>query len=75
MLQVPEFDEVKFPFIICNGWEEFNIINVKEFHMQPLIKASVKTGLSQGAAFFLKEDYGFSMHFTTQRVTSTGRSI
>ena len=75
MKTVPGFDVNDFPFIVCNGWEAFNLINVKDFHMEPLVKASVKTGLSQGAAFFRKESYGFSMHFTTQRITTKGRNL
>ena len=46
MKTVPGFDENEFPFVVCNGWEAFNLINVKDFHMEPLVKASVKTGLS-----------------------------
>ena len=61
--EIPGFNENDFPFIICNGWETFNLINVRDFHMEPLIKASVKNGVHQEAAFFLQEDYGFSMHF------------
>ena len=40
--EIPGFNENDFPFIICNGWETFNLINVRDLHMEPLIKASVK---------------------------------
>ena len=46
MRPVPGFHETDFPFVICNGWEHFNIINVKDGYMEPLIHASTKTGLS-----------------------------
>ena len=43
--ELPGFNEVDFPFIICSGWETFNLINVNDFHMEPLVKASSKNGI------------------------------
>jgi len=37
---LPGFDEQKFPFIICSGWETYNLINISNFHMQVLVTAS-----------------------------------
>ena len=56
---VPGFHETNFPFIICNGWEHFNIINVRDYSMDRLINASSKTGLSQEGALFVETDFGF----------------
>ena len=39
---IPGFDEKTFPFLICNGWESYNLINLKDLSMQVLIKASGK---------------------------------
>ena len=36
----PEFDEVKFPFIIASGYEFYVIINVNEFRLQRFIDSS-----------------------------------
>ena len=73
--ELPGFNEVDFPFIICSGWETFNLININDFHMETLVKASVKNGIHQEAAFFNKEDYGFSMHFASQRIISRGKNL
>ena len=37
--------------------------------MQTLINASGKNCQSQVGAFFIEDEYGFSMHFATQTVT------
>ena len=39
IVPLPDFDEQTYPFIVCSGRENFNLINVKEFRMQKLIKA------------------------------------
>ena len=33
----PEFDEVKFPFLICSGIQFYVIINVKDYRMEQFI--------------------------------------
>ena len=35
---LPGFDVQNFPFLICSGWMTFNIINIRDFMMEPLIK-------------------------------------
>ena len=34
---LPGFDPESFPFIICSGWHTFNLINIKDFHMERLV--------------------------------------
>ena len=46
MKPIPGFHETDFPFIICNGWHHFSIVNVRDYYMEPLVNASTKTGLS-----------------------------
>ena len=65
MARLPGFSETDFPFIVCSGWETFNLINVKDYLMEPLIKAPVRINPGQSAAFIHEEIYGFSMHFAT----------
>ena len=43
---LPGFDEQSFPFLICSGWMTFNIINIRDYIMEPLIK--VKGGSAKG---------------------------
>ena len=52
---LPGFCEETFPFLICSGWESFNIINVKDFRMEVLINASGKKTNAQMPAFFVEE--------------------
>ena len=40
---LPGFDEQNFPFLISSGAESLNLINVKEYEHEPLIKAAVWT--------------------------------
>ena len=75
MRPIPGFHETEFPFIICNGWEHFSIINVRDFTIEKLIQASSKTGLSQEAAFFLDTEYGFIMHFASQHISAMGKRL
>ena len=41
--QMPIFNEDTFPFLVCSGKETLNLINVKDFHLEPLIQAPVNT--------------------------------
>ena len=59
MRPIPGFHETEFPFIICNGWDTFNIVNVHDYYMEPIINCSTRTGLSQEAAVFIETDFGF----------------
>ena len=72
---LPGFDEEKFPFVICNGWETYNLINTKEFSMQTLVNATGMNCRSQVGAFFVKEEYGFNMHFATQTLTDRNTKL
>ena len=37
---LPNFDEEKFPFLLCSGYESYTLINVKEGRSEVLIDAS-----------------------------------
>ena len=49
---MPGFDEETFPFLVCSGDETFNLVNVRDFSQDVLIKATGKNFISQQAAFF-----------------------
>ena len=55
----------------------FNIINVKEMTMEPLIEFFGKNnrGLSQEGAVLVKEEYGFSMYFDTSSTLDSGKKM
>ena len=74
---LPGFDEEEFPFVVCSGWMTFNIINVREMTMEPLIEFFGKNnrGLSQEGAVLVKEDFGFSMYFDTTSTTDSGKKM
>ena len=72
---LPDFDEYKFPFLLCSGYEHFSLINIAEFRMQTLIDASCSTMRSQQAFFFHVEKYGFSIHFSTNEMTEENMEL
>lgn len=74
---MPGFDLKEFPFVVCSGWMTFNIINVRDFTMEPLITFFGKNnrGLSQDGAVFVKEKFGFSMYFDTTTTTDSGQKV
>ena len=37
ILRHPEFDEVKFPFLVCSGIQFYVIINIKDYRMEQFI--------------------------------------
>ena len=49
---LPGFNFESFPFIVASGHETINLINVKEYSIQPLIQSSSRNVRSQQAAFF-----------------------
>ena len=57
---MPGFNEEIFPFFICRGHESINLINVRDFYMEKLVK---ECGFAIGS-IFSETDYGFKMHFT-----------
>ena len=63
---LPKFDEYKFPFIACSGFEHISLINVRDQIMQVFIRSPCKTIKSQQAFFFIEEKYGYSMHFASK---------
>ena len=69
-MPMPGFDEKTFPFVISSGREFFNILNVRDYKMQALIRAPCMNIRCQQAFFFKKEENGYSMHFTTTELTT-----
>ena len=71
---LPGFDENEFPFVVCSGWLTFNIINVRDMVMEPLIDpfGKNKKAMSQEGAFFIEQDFGFNMYFDTSTITDDG---
>ena len=43
LLQMPGFNEVCFPFLICSGRETLNLVNIKDFSIEVFVKAPVWT--------------------------------
>jgi len=57
---LPGFDMEKFPFLISSGKESYNLVNVKDGTMQPLIKGTGYNSKAQPPAFIIdKGDNGF----------------
>ena len=65
---LPGFNVDQFPFILCNGGESINLINVRDNQIQTLIKSGCET--QHHAFFFLPEKFGFGLHFCTKASTS-----
>ena len=61
----PEFDIVKFPFVVVSGLEHFSLVNVKDFFAQEFIASSCNMHRGSRAFFFKKEKYGQSFHFSS----------
>ena len=62
---LPDFNENTFPFIVFSGNGSFNLVNVKDAHMDVLIQIETRSDRGQEGAFFIRERDGFDMHFTT----------
>ena len=71
----PNFDMKDFPFLVCSGSESYSLINVRDYKMQNLINASCANVRGQQAFFFKKEEFGYSLHFTTKEITFDGQEI
>ena len=41
LLPFPSFEAEEFPFILCAGRTSLNIVNVKEFKMQALVRTAI----------------------------------
>ena len=75
---MPGFDEQTFPFLVCSGEETFNVINVRDFSQDVLIRASGKNFFSQKAASFSmieEESTSFTMHFATRTITAENKRL
>ena len=49
---IPNFHEKEFPFLVMSGESSFNILNVKDGHIEPLIMAASSVKNAQTAFFF-----------------------
>ena len=70
---IPNFDETTFPFIVMSGESSFNILNVQDGHIEPLIQAASSVKDAQTAFFFEVEESSagntsVAMHFPTKRL-------
>ena len=52
-LPLPGFDMVDFPFLISSGKESYNLVNVNDGTMQPLIKGSAYNSKAQPPGFII----------------------
>ena len=73
-LKLPKFDEEKFPFIACSGYEHISLINVRDQIMQIFIRSPCKTVQAQQAFFFKEEKFGYSMHFASKENSHSAES-
>ena len=64
----PNFNIVKFPFLIVSGLEHYSLVNVKEFFAQEFIVSTSNNYRGQQSFFFRKEKYGYSFHFTSTEI-------
>ena len=61
--KLPGFDVNSFPFVICSGFKQISLINIKTMQIQSFIEASCNTSYGQQAFFFKLEKYGYTLHF------------
>ena len=67
---LPDFDHESFPFVITSGAESYNIVNVKEGLMNPIVYSPGSHCVAQEAGFFVNEENGISLHFATSLTNS-----
>ena len=73
---MPDFDPVKFPFLVCSGESSFNLFSVKDYYMEPLVNAATSAMHAQTAFFFEKDNgHGITMHFTTTRSNDENKTL
>ena len=73
---MPDFDLVKFPFLVCSGESSFNLFSVKDYYMEPLVNAATSAMHAQTAFFFEKDNgHGITMHFTTTRSNDENKTL
>ena len=75
MRQFPQFDVREFPFVLCSGKDNYSIINVRDYKMQNFIIAPCLNARSQQAFFFLDQEQGFQIHFTSHEITKDGQQM
>ena len=69
IIPLPDFDEQRFPFLLCSGYQHICLVNIRKHILTSFIIASCPTAGSQQAFFFCNEKYGYSLHFTTNEHT------
>ena len=47
ILPLPGFDEETFPFMLCSGYESFDLVNIRDLTIEALIMESSKTRRAQ----------------------------
>ena len=52
LLPHPEFDENKFPFLVCSGFDYYSLVNIKDFRIEKFIDQPCYFIRSQQAFFF-----------------------
>ena len=68
----PDFDEVKFPYIVASGKNYFSWVNVKENLVSQFILSGRILEPNTDAFFFLKKRFGYSLHFVEDDVSTKG---
>ena len=63
----PLFDEKRFPFVVCLGKSFYSWINVVENRVQIFIQSGRELIPNTDAFFFLKQTYGYSLHFVEEQ--------
>ena len=72
---LPDFDEQKFPFIACSGYEHISLVNVRDMTMQIFVQVPCRSVKSQQAFFFKEEKYGSSLHFCSKQIQEGGKEL
>ena len=72
---LPNFDQIDFPFIVTSGYRLYNMINIKNGRMIPLIEGSATCSFGQQPAFFIEREKEkmFEMHFTTVNLNTNNK--
>lgn len=65
LLPLPNSDSKSGPVLVCSGRESFTLINLNDARIETLIKSPCMCVGPQQAFFFKKEEFGYTMHFTS----------
>ena len=63
----PNFDEVKFPYIVVSGKNYFSWINIKENIVSVFILSGRILQHNLDIFFFQKKRYGYCLHFVAEQ--------